>query len=134
MCFLLDVNWIAVLVGAVFNTAFGAVWYGPLFGRTWRRVVGKKDADIKASATMYLLPLLAGLASSYVLAAVIAGVGITLWWHGIVFGAVVWIGLGAAATLTTGTFEGSPRAAWALFSGYQLLVYAAQGLMFVLWR
>jgi hypothetical protein len=134
MCLLLDVNWVAVLVGAVFNTALGAVWYGPLFGKIWRRVVGKSAADVKASATMYLLPLLAGLASSYVLAAVIAGVGLTLWWHGALFGAAIWLGIGGAATLTTGTFEGSPRGAWLLFSAYQLIVCASQGLMFTLWR
>jgi len=82
---------------------------------------------------MYVLPFLAGLVAAYVLAALIAGLGITIWWQGIVIGAAVWLGLGATATLTVGTFEDSPRGAWALFTFYQLVVYGAEGLMFVLW-
>ena len=128
------VNWIAVVIGAVFNLAFGAVWYGPLFGKLWLRVIGKKEDEIQSSATMYLLPLLAGLASSYVLAAIITGLGITLWWQGISIGIILGLGLGASATLTTGTFEDSPRGAWLLFTAYQLVVFAGQGLMFALWR
>jgi hypothetical protein len=46
---------------------------------------------------------------------------------------VLWLGFGGTATLATGTFEESPRAAWLLFTVCQLIVYAALGLMFVLW-
>ena len=30
-----DINWIAVLIGAVVNMMIGAMWYGPLFGERW---------------------------------------------------------------------------------------------------
>jgi hypothetical protein len=46
---------------------------------------------------------------------------------------VVWLGIGATATLTTGTFEDVPRGAWVLFALYQLVVYAVQGLVFAIW-
>ncbi len=129
-----QVNWIAVVVGAIFNMALGTMWYGPLFGKLWLQVIGKKKDEIESSATMYLLPLLAGLAASYVLAVMIRGLGITVWWQGISLGIILCLGLGASATLTTGTFEDSPRGAWLLFTLYQLIVYGAQGLMFALWR
>jgi hypothetical protein len=32
---LLDVNWSAVIVGAIAAFALGMVWFGPLFGRVW---------------------------------------------------------------------------------------------------
>jgi len=133
MSFFTQVNWIAVVVGGVFNMAFGALWYGPLFGKAWLRATGKSSDEIKSNAMMYLLPMLAGLVAAYVLAIMIAGLGITIWWQGMLIGAVLWLGIGATGTLTTGTFEESPRAAWFLFAVYQLIVYAAQGLMFVLW-
>ena len=129
-----EVNWIAVAVGAVFNMALGTLWYGPLFGKLWLKVIGKKRDEIQSSATMYILPLLAGFVASYVLAVMIRGLGITLWWQGISIGIILWLGFGASATLTTGTFEGSPRGAWLLFTLYQVAVYGAQGLMFALWR
>ena len=134
MEFLTQVNWIAVIVGGIFSMVFGAFWYGPLFGKLWLRVIGKSSDEIESNATMYLLPFVAGLVGSYVLAALIAGLRLMTWWHGILVGAVVWVGVGASGTLTTGTFEGSPRGAWLLFGTYQLVVYGALGLMFVLWR
>ena len=133
MEFFAQVNWIAVVVGGVFNMALGSLWYGPLFGKAWLRAIGKSPDEIESSATMYVLPFLAGLVAAYVLAALVAGLGITVWWQGIVIGAAVWLGLGATATLTVGTFEDSPRGAWVLFTLYQLVVYGAQGLMLVLW-
>ena len=128
-----QVNWIAVLVAGVFNMVFGSLWYGPLFGKAWLRAIGKKQEDIQSSPGMYMLPFLAGVASAYVLAVIIAGLGISVWWQGLIVGAIVWIGIGAAATLTTGTFEEQPRAAWMLFALYQLIVYGAQGIVFVVW-
>ena len=129
-----EVNWITVVVGAVFNLSLGAAWYGPLFGKLWLKVIGRKEDEIQSRVTMYLLPLLAGLAASYVLAVMIGGLGITRWWQGISVGIILWLGIGASATLTTGTFEDSPRGAWLLFTWYQLVVYGSQGLMFALWR
>ena len=133
MGFFTQVNWIAVVIGGVFNMAFGALWYGPLFGKAWLKAIGKSADRIESNATMYLLPLVASLIGSFVLAAVIAGLGLTLWWQGVLLGAVLWLGFGGTGTLTTGTFEDSPRLAWLLFNLYQLIVYAAIGLMFVLW-
>jgi len=128
-----QVNWIAVILGAVFNMGLGALWYGPLFGTMWLRVIGKKREEIQSSAAMYLLPLAASLVSAYILAVLIAGLGIDVWWQGLVMGVVVWVGVGSTATLTTGTFEDAPLAAWLLFALYQLIVYAAEGLVFAVW-
>lgn len=133
MGFFTEVNWIAVIVGGIFNMAFGALWYGPLFGKVWLRVIGKTSDEIQSSGTMYILPLIAGLVSSYLLAALIAGLSIALWWQGALMGAILYLGIGSTATLTTGTFEGSPRGAWLLFTLYQVIVFAVLGLVFVLW-
>ena len=129
-----QVNWIAVVLGAIFNLLLGSLWYGPLFGKLWLRVIGKKSEELQSSAVMYVLPLVAGLVSSYILAVLIAGLGITIWWQGIIIGAVVWVGIGSAATLTTGTFEDTPKGAWLLFAIYQLIVYGVQGLVFAVWK
>lgn len=84
MGFLTQVNWIAVIVGGIFNRALGALWVGPLLGTVWLKTIGKKADEIKSSAAMYVLPLLAALVSSYFLAALITGLGLTLWWQGAV--------------------------------------------------
>jgi len=134
MEFLTQVNWIAVLIGGVFNMVLGSLWYGPLFGKAWLKAIGKSQDEIESSATMYILPFVAGLIAAYILAAMIAGLRITVWWQGVAIGTILWLGIGATGTFTVGTFEASPRGAWMLYTLYQLVVYAGQGLMFVLWK
>ena len=132
--YFVQVNWIAVVLCAIFSLLFGALWYGPLFGKFWLKVIGKKQDEIQRSASMYILPFLAGLISAYILAVLIEGLAITLWWQGMLMGVIVWIGIGATATFTTGTFEDSPRGAWMLFLLYQFIVYAVEGIVFVVWK
>ena len=36
---LTNVNWLAVIAGAVAAFALGAAWFGPIFGKTWRTEV-----------------------------------------------------------------------------------------------
>ena len=38
-----QINFLAVLVGGVINMAVGFVWYGPLFGKLWLRLIGKTN-------------------------------------------------------------------------------------------
>lgn len=134
MEFLTQVNWIAVLVGAVFNLTVGVLWYGPLFGKLWLKAIGRTQHETKRRAGIVVLPLLAGLVSAYALAALISGLHITIWWQGALFGAIAYVGIGATATLIVGTFEASSRDAWLLYTIYQVIVFGALGSMFVLWK
>ncbi len=134
MKYFLQTNWLAVVLGAVFNMALGFFWYGPFFGKLWLKITGKNAAEIESRSTTYIIPFIASLISAYVLAVLIEGLAITIWWQGLVIGAVFWVGIGATATLTTGTFEDTPRVAWLLFTLYQIIVAAAEGLVFAVWN
>jgi hypothetical protein len=37
---LVPTNWLAVVASVVASFALGALWYGPLFGRAWRKAMG----------------------------------------------------------------------------------------------
>lgn len=41
------INWLAVFISALAFFGLGAIWYGPLFGKTWQRGVGLSDDDVK---------------------------------------------------------------------------------------
>ena len=49
-----SVNWLAVIVGTVVSMALGTLWYGPLFGKTWLRLIGKSPEEIESEPTMYM--------------------------------------------------------------------------------
>jgi hypothetical protein len=83
---------------------------------------------------MYVFAFLGALVSAYVLAVLIGALGITVWWRGAVLGAIVSIGIGSMSALVNGIFHRIPAMAWLLFALYQLVLNAAEGLVFAVWR
>lgn len=43
-----NVNLLAVVLGTLAFFAVGALWYGPLFGRQWRKLTGITDEMVRA--------------------------------------------------------------------------------------
>ncbi len=129
-----QVNWVAVVLGAVFSMLLGFLWYGPLFGKLWLRSIGKKQEELSSNAGMYVFAFLGALVSAYVLAVLVGALGITAWWRGAVLGAIVSVGIGSMAALVNGIFHRIPGVAWLLFAVYQLVLNAAEGLVFAVWR
>ena len=95
---------------------------------------GRKRSDMKTSFATFALPLIGGFVSSLVLDLIIIAFGSGSWWMGLIAGVVVWIGVGASATLTAGAFEGRPAALWVIAFFYFLVVYGAQGILFSVWK
>ena len=87
------INWLAVVVGVVVSNVVGFLWYGPLFGNTWLRIIGKKREDIEASPSMYAVTAVASLVTMVVLAMVVAAFGAETFVDGLVAGAVAGGGL-----------------------------------------
>lgn len=69
----ISINWVAILLAVVAAMIIGFVWYGPLFGKQWMKLVGLKKKDIEKDQQMPLLIML-GLAivQAFVLAYFIA--------------------------------------------------------------
>ncbi len=40
-------NWPAIIVAALIPMILGAIYYGPLFGKTWRDSLGKTEDELK---------------------------------------------------------------------------------------
>ncbi len=128
-----SVNYIAVALGAVFNMVLGTLWYGPLFGSLWLKLISKKKEDIKGSPWLYIASFVAAFAAALALALVVNAFGYTSFFQGLLTGAVVWLGLVATVTLTYSIFEGPPLKVWLLFIAYQLVIFALEGGVFAVW-
>lgn len=128
------VNWLAVAVGAVLTFVVGGVWYSPLlFGRTWQRLVGLSDAELrKGVARTYA----ASFVCAWVAAANLAfflGKDATVTF-GVAAGAAAGVGWVATAMITTSLFERRPPALIAIDVGYHALSYAMMGALLGAWR
>lgn len=128
-----DVNWLAVLAGVIGSNVLGFLWYGPLFGEMWMRMIGKTMDEIESNNSMYLVTVVTSAIAMTVLAVFIGAVGAASFVDGLIAGAVAWIGLGATATFLYTAFEGPPTNVWFLNAVYNLIVWAVMGAVFAIW-
>jgi len=127
------VNWLAVLVGVVASNALGFLWYGPLFGKAWLRMIGKKQEELQANPSMYVITAVASAITMVALSLIVHAFGAGSFVQGLIAGVVTWVGIGATATFVYTTFEGPPTNVWMLNAAYQLVIYAVMGGVFAVW-
>ena len=137
-----SINYWAIAKGAILSMLIGAIWYGPLFGKTWMEIVGVDPADLEAKKKMqksagplYGVQFVLTLFQVFVLAHLIAdtqlvgGLERSLWiWAAFIVptlaGAVMWT-------------KETRRLKWARFliqGGYQMVLFILFGLLLQYWK
>ncbi len=137
----MEINLIAVGVCAVLAMVIGSIWYGPLFGKTWMRIVGATDLDIearkkmqKASTWLYISQLGLAVFQVWVLAYYIQG-----WTSASGVVNAIWIWAAFVMPIIFGTAmwnNDSMKIKWSRFfvqSGYQLVCFVMFGLILGAW-
>jgi len=90
----------------------GFLWYGPLFGKTWTRAIGKSPEELRGSPMMYGVTVIGSLITMIVLAAALQAFGSVTLVEGAVVGGALAIGLYATGTYAGGMFEGRSTTLW----------------------
>lgn len=130
-----EINLVSVLIAGVVSVVLGALWYGPLFGKKWRSLIGMTMEDMKAMKMSPLTAMIGGTITALLMAYVLA--------HGIAFGnaylgtsgiaggmqGAFWYWLGFAVPLTGGAYlwEGKSVKLWVLNAGYYLISLLLMG-------
>lgn len=133
-----SVNYLAILVAALVNMAVGFVWYGPLFGKTWMKLVGISKEDIAAQKSK--LPMLYGgmflvtLIFVYVMAHFVQIGGAATAVDGSLIGFWAWFGFVATTSLGGYTFSGRPLKLWKLENGHHLINFLITGALLAVWQ
>ena len=114
-----QLNWLAVIVGAVIYFALGALWYSPmLFARPWQRSIGwdPERTPPEMKPTTYLVPFLAYLVMAVAVGMIAAAAGSDTVADGIVLGLVLGVGLSLMHTLVDATFDPNKPQPWTWFA------------------
>lgn len=129
------INWWAVLAATAINMFIGFLWYGPLFGKLWLRMIEKSADEIEggSSPLTYVIPVVGAFLNALVLAVVLANMRIVSPLFGALWGALIWFAFGGVALLTTANFEERRLSISLLFISYMVLVNLINGAMFVIW-
>ena len=126
-------NWWAVLAATATAFALGGLWYGPLFGKAWLAALGKTEDDIEPSPQPFLVSAAAALATCIVVAALMAGIGMTGLGNGALFGALTGIGFIATAMASDSAFCGWGWKLWGIQAGYRVAYSVLMGAIIGVW-
>ena len=132
-----DLNWLAVIVGALVYFALGAVWYAPpVFGNVWMKAAGLSMEGEGPGAAIYVAPLIFSFLGTIANAMLAEATGSNSVGDGVVLGFVVAIGYGLSLIAVTAVFESNkPNAtAWgAITAGYHMVGLLASAIIVSAW-
>jgi hypothetical protein len=126
-----DVNYLAVILGALAVQVLGFLWYGSLLRKPW---VAARGVDVSEgenpSPVIYLVPLLCALAIAYGLARLVDMVGADDIGDSIALAAFVWVLFAGPVQLIQINFSETKvkrATTFAIEGGYQLASFVIIG-------
>lgn len=137
---MVPVNYLAIVAAAIAAMIIGWLWYGPVFGKTWMRLMGWTSIPkVNLSpATAYGLGFVGALVQAFVLAHALVFASAYLEVTGISAGlqGAFWNWLGFVAPVTMGMWlwEGKSWKLWVLTAAYYLVTLSAMGMILSLWQ
>ena len=134
----ISINLWAVLVAAVVNMIVGSLWYGPVFGKMWKGLMGFTDESVKSMKLSPMQAMSMGLVVSIVMAYVLAHFVVVAGEIGVsgAFELAFWIWLGFLATTAISSFlwEGKPFKLFVLNTAEQFVSFFLMALVLVMWQ
>lgn len=132
-----DINYLAVIVCAIISLVIGALWYGPLFGKEWMKLVGKTEEDLQKDFKPAKTFSLATVAHFFV--ALIISYFIDLFnaqtvVDGLRIALTAWVGFVAAPFYVNYLFEKKPTKLLVINAGYNLVLLILFGIILVSWQ
>ena len=135
MTYIGTVNLIAVLGAAIAAMVVGFLWYGPLFGKQWIRLMGfskgnMKKAKQKRMGRLYLINFIAGIVTAYVLALFVKGASINA---ALMMGFWIWLGFFAAVMVGSILWEGKPLSLYLINVFYWIVNVEVMAVILSMW-
>ncbi len=135
--FLPNVNYLAVLVAAIASMVVGFLWYGPVFGSQWKKLMSFTDKDIKkmkmTPKTAMILGFIAALVISCTLAHFLIYMNISSVADAVMAAFLIWIGFVATVQVGAVLWEGKPWKLFFLNAGHTLVSLAVMAVILAVW-
>lgn len=133
-----DINYLAVLVAGIISMIVGSLWYGPIFGKAWMRLMGftKKtidDAKKKGMAKSYLIMFVMALLMNYVMAHFVDYTDSVTFAQGMLTGFWIWLGFFVTTMIGSVLWEGKSINLYLLNVFHYLVVLLINGGILAVW-
>ena len=131
------VNYLAVLVAAIVAFGVGALWYGPLFGKKWRELMGV-GAGSMGSSNMSMSQAMVGgfiatLVMTYVLATLLIVAGAFSITSAVIFAICVWLGFVAMILMNSVWYENRSWALYFINASHYLVAIVVAAIILAWW-
>jgi len=129
---------LAILAAAIVGMIIGALWYGPLFGGQWMKLMGItpkqiKECQKKGMGKSYALCFLGLLVTAYVLHMFIKMAGAQTFSSGAMVGFWAWLGFLATSQLNSVIWENKSWQLYRLNVLHYLVVLLVMGAILAGW-
>ena len=142
---MVPVNYLAILASAVVAIIIGGIWFGPLFGKSWMKMMGmdkmspeEMTEGKKKMPMLYGIQFVGALVMAFVLSHSLVFASAYLNESGIAAGLMSgfwnWLGFIAPVTIGVVLWEGKPWKLWAIIAGNWLVTLCAMGVILSLWQ
>ena len=126
-----DVDYLAVVLGALAAQVLGFLWYGKLFYKPWvaARALDPSEGE-NPGPVIYVVPLICALLIAYTLARLADMTGAGDIGEGIALGAFVWVGFAGTVQLMQINFSEAKVKrvpTFAIEGGFQLATFVIMG-------
>jgi hypothetical protein len=133
-----DVNYIAVLVATIVSFAFGFLWYGPMFGKIWMKLMGFTEKSMKSSMKMSMAKSMAFgfvgvLVMSFVLSLFVDFLQATTIMDALVVGFLIWLGFFVTTMAGSVLWEGKSWNLYGFNIAYHLINLWIITIILTLW-
>jgi len=132
-----QVNWLAVLVGALAYFFLGAIWYSALFRNAWIKatVVNANDPNArKGFAGIMIASFITILITTIGLALIITRIGPGGWMTGCKIGLIAGVCFSAATICNSYLYEKRPIALSTINSLYNIVGCVLAGIIIAIWK
>lgn len=140
---MVDINYLAVLVAAIVQMLLGWLWYGPLFGNTWTKLMNFSEEHMRAAKAKGMggsmgIMAIGTLLMSWVMAIFVtsaeAHYGIWTASYGAHVAFYLWLGFAIPLTLTSVLWESKSWKLWFLNVAYYLVGFLIMGAILGGWH
>lgn len=130
-------NYLAILVAAIANFLFEAVWYS-FFLKSWENGIDRTHEWLRDNSPNPGFQYATAIVSAAVMAGAISWVtqktGRQTWWRGIQVGAILWFGLELTSLSTEYVFEVRPWSLLGINAGFWLIGMMLMGAVVGGWK
>jgi hypothetical protein len=135
-----SINWWAILAATAVAMVIGSLWFGPIFGKQWMKIVGLKKKDTQDA---WKVPMVTMLVMAFVQAYILRHFIVYAAYFypdmselsvGIIVAFWAWVGLILPLVISSNMFARRPMDLTKIEAGNQLVTLLAIGAILAVWN